>query len=420
MKTTLIFLLILSCSVQLTAQENELIPYRVKDKYGYSDISGKIKIEPRFNSAFLFYDDYSVVNYVEGGGYALIDKSGQEILPPSYKRISVLVDRPDAKQPPRSATAIVVTNDNYYGLYALPSGKELLPPAKYRLIQYLTNSLFTVFIRMGELGVFDAATGNLLAEPIYNSASFENNEVLVSGNDKQLIIPMLPSGVPGTPKEKINVPAEKKESEEYVENVKIGSDDDDNDKYVYSQEAYDARLYKQNGKYGFHFGKEFKGDEIPPVYDEIDRYGEAEGRLVVKKDHKWGIINSKNQTLLPCLYESVFYEGCQILEKRYVVKIDGKMAVVDSSGKVLIAGYDFIRGGNGDFFVLKQDELYGLFFINGRKKNVVIKPEFRSLEKVRIPMPGEKNKHRYLVVVFSAKNNKSGLISSEGKRYFED
>jgi hypothetical protein len=54
-------LLYIICSFSLTASWAQLIPYRVNEKWGYSDTSGKIIIEPQYDETEFFTEDFAFI-----------------------------------------------------------------------------------------------------------------------------------------------------------------------------------------------------------------------------------------------------------------------------------------------------------------------------------------------------------------------
>lgn len=77
----LVFLLFVTLSIQVTAQE--LIPYRVDTKWGYADPSGKIVIAPAFDKAEFFGTD-GFAHVSLDTLVTLIDKSGRQMMPFKY------------------------------------------------------------------------------------------------------------------------------------------------------------------------------------------------------------------------------------------------------------------------------------------------------------------------------------------------
>ncbi len=75
MKKIISLILFIQLSVLLNAQI--LVPYRIKDKYGYSDTLGTIKIIPKYSNCEFFYGNTAKV--YKQKKYTLINKKGEEI-----------------------------------------------------------------------------------------------------------------------------------------------------------------------------------------------------------------------------------------------------------------------------------------------------------------------------------------------------
>lgn len=60
-----------------------LIPFRVKDKWGYSNSKGKLQIKPQFQTAEFFYHQLAVVSFE--GKYGVINPTGKWVIEPIYK-----------------------------------------------------------------------------------------------------------------------------------------------------------------------------------------------------------------------------------------------------------------------------------------------------------------------------------------------
>lgn len=93
----------------------------------------------------------------------------------------------------------------------------------------------------------------------------------------------------------------------------------------------DMASFKENDKYGvieLKNGKEI----IPAVYDDVHSYGFGEGKVMVKKDGKWGCINKDGTEVFGCYYDDVYgYSNgaCR-------VKKDGKWGMKNSRGGMLV------------------------------------------------------------------------------------
>lgn len=87
MKKHLFLLLVFFNVLLVFAQfENTLIPYRLKDKWGFCDINGKIKIQPIFEYVgFYNGEGYAIVK--QNGKFGIIDSKSKFTCVPKYKNL---------------------------------------------------------------------------------------------------------------------------------------------------------------------------------------------------------------------------------------------------------------------------------------------------------------------------------------------
>jgi hypothetical protein len=78
----------------VTAKENQLVPYRKGNKWGFSNAIGEIRIAPHYDSATLFDKNpqfsYSFSIVSSGGFKGIIDVEGEYIVQPNYQKIHAL------------------------------------------------------------------------------------------------------------------------------------------------------------------------------------------------------------------------------------------------------------------------------------------------------------------------------------------
>jgi len=97
--------------------------------------------------------------------------------------------------------------------------------------------------------------------------------------------------------------------------------------------------YTKNGKQG---AMDIRGKELlEGRFDEVryDQHYEQERAVIkVKKDGKWGVVGFDNQTILPCMYDSIKFLGHwnRVKEKLWVVEKDKKFGVVDEHNQTFI------------------------------------------------------------------------------------
>jgi WG containing repeat len=103
-------------------QPRILVPFRLGNKWGYSDTLGKIKIEPKYDSVSLFNYERSgndvIANVVLKGKPMVINDKGKTIVPPKYDEIRIISVL--------EGLHFYVFKNNKWGVFE--NGKELIAP----------------------------------------------------------------------------------------------------------------------------------------------------------------------------------------------------------------------------------------------------------------------------------------------------
>ncbi|WP_304407877.1 WG repeat-containing protein [Bacteroides acidifaciens] len=89
--------------------------------------------------------------------------------------------------------------------------------------------------------------------------------------------------------------------------------------------------FKENGKCGV-IDLSTGEDIVPAIYDEVHSYGFGEGKVMVKKNEKWGCINRNGSEVFGFHYDDVYGYSNGIAR----VKKDGKWGLIKSNGLYLI------------------------------------------------------------------------------------
>jgi hypothetical protein len=402
-----------------------LIPFRIKDKWGYADTTGKIKIDPAFPLVHFFNYGFAEVMVQEGREYyyGLINRKGKAIIPGVYKLLDIANFAPlQSREGYRNV--IVETRNRLHGLYSLKG--ELLLDTVYARIQDSYSHLFIVETSNRKYGVYSAEARKWIAQPVYDHVGIaeDGKRVRVFGSDGYpYSIAVLPGG-PGpmtsdtleTPAveipEEINLADSPRRTVAPPVRTKTRAEID--------AEIYAARLYRVNGKQGFAFAYRFAGDSIPPVYDSINRTGESEGEVVVQKNGKWGVVNSKNEEVIPFRYDRVDPYGAHFKQHFYAVNEGDRKSVVTRGGKLVATGYDRITARE-HIYILQKNGLYGVLFVTGETPPLLIEPEFYKVEEDVRTIYMTKEKRFYVLKVYTGKGSgQYGYISSTGRRYYSD
>ncbi len=129
---------------------------------------------------------------------------------------------------------------------------------------------------------------------------------------------------------------------------------------------------KKDGKWGFidTTGKVV----IPCQYDDAS-WSFSEGLTCVEKDGKYGFIDTTGKVVIPCQYDDASWSFSEGLAR---VKKDGKWRYIDTTGKEVIPcqydnGYSFNKG----FVVVVKDMKFGFIDLTGKE---VIPCEYDCVE----------------------------------------
>lgn len=211
---------------------------------------------------------------------------------------------------------------------------------------------------------------------------------------------------------------------EAIENI------DKNDNIWYEENILKV---KKNDKYGLI---DLNGRELLPCeYDEIEALEGIENSIVIIKDNKKGIINSKGSIIIEPIYSEVknlgdtYKEGYitideegrqglisttkkQLLENQYeeiqqvylanyyLIKENGELKLVNSSGEILLEeGFDDIKSVTTKGIIFTKGDLYGEIAITGE---TIIEPNYQYLKQVE--------EGTYI----AKQNDKYGIIDEEG------
>lgn len=365
-----------------------LVPFRMGNKWGYSDTLGKIKIKVRYDTVLLF--DYDMVrkgNHVIAevklnGRTMMINEKGTVVVPPKYDFIKQI----EGLEEP----TFIISRNNKFGLFA--KGKELFPPVS----DYMQDSYpgFYEVHTNGKSGLINNA-GKVVIPIIYDElyriggkkTGFLDWQCIVYGKQPEVRAVKLPEEnwlsqrVPETeeldyiPRDNLNKIIDSVTKEFALESVQLTY----NNVAVIYKGATMGILLPDVTKKVYFFSKPYDIQHIKFLspWSRNSWNKNSAAYIIAKVNGKYGVINEREEQVLPFEYDNI--------EEK-----DG-------------------------FFLLKQNGKIGFFIWNTIYP--VIQPAYDEyLWKQYIPV-----KSRWRFTLFKVvKNGRSGFAGENGVAYFKD
>lgn len=334
------FQLFLSTHVTAQSDRKILIPYRLQDKWGFSDTLGRIMIEPVYDSVGFFSGDRTkdreeLAWVTKNEKQGAVNKNGQLILEAMYDSVAI-----------NSRNKFCLTELNGKKSIISINGQIIIPPNYDHLV---FDPLVKGFIvgRNNKRSFRDMA-GRVIAPMIYDSIytvdNFEPNEDLIIGIIGANKFKILKNGkrIP------IKSPKEANAPDLYL------LDDSD----LNAKDESDAHLFHRAAS----IQKKLSLSEI-----DVETY-KVDGYFLVSKNNKVGLIRHDETRSIPIEYDTIFdlhisdsvYEGkggydfnpCYIREDGtcmdlFWVKKNGKVGIIDHKNRIVLPFvYDGFNGSN--------------------------------------------------------------------------
>ena len=264
----------------VTAKENQLVPYRKGNKWGFSNAIGEIRISPQYDSATLFDKNprfsYSFSIVSSGGLKGIIDVEGEYIVQPNYQKVYALTQGGFMAQKSSLQNWVYISEDAIV--------EEKFP------VQATNDPIFKKY-----------AEGKAIVAP-QNTGALVFNEFMIpqfTKNDSAQVGFIL--------KRKTIV---------------------DNTTGALKYETLDS---------------------IPPQYKALKYLTPIsfDTLLAKGKDGKWGMINAKNDTIAPFIYDEIKTEILTIMDRDsvktpyFTATKNGKWGVSSLKDGTLVLDYDF-------------------------------------------------------------------------------
>lgn len=323
----------------------------IDGKWGYINEKGEEVIAPQFDDACAFHE--GVTHVKKDGKYGFINKQGKEVIPFTFEYASCMHE----KRAP-------VRQGNKWG-YINNKGEQIIPYTFEKAYRF-GDGLAAVAIS-NKLGFIDTL-GNMIIQPNYDVTwtYFKDGICDVELNGKKLTINTKGEIIENT-KDKVV----KKELLIFQDkNKKYGLEN--NDKSIVVEGKYDELKKAGEGFFKFKSGEKWgflnsNGEEIiPALYDNIET-GFINGNIWVIKNERVGQIDSTGKTKIDFIYQDAKFITNQGLT---VVKKDDKFGILDSVGNILVpVEYTYIEKyilKNQKLIYFKKDGKYGYFNLDGK------------------------------------------------------
>lgn len=293
-----------------------MIPFRVKNKWGYADTLGKILVKPQFDSVGVFF--YSRENktalacFSKNGKLGLMNPDMKTIIPNQFTKIEFTRD--DNLRFIKNH--ITVWNKNLCGSYDM-AGKQILP-VEYEIIDDRWLPKLFVVKKAGKWGLLNS-TGSQLTPIEYDEISYSDGgsggfmgkkgdeTVFIDYNGKISQQAPPPSGDDDT------APTEYEEVKEEIETRQVGkifrllAQKYGYDSVYADSQKWERFITRKGNKYGI-----IKSDGIEvitPQYDQVLKIGYSEYKngytFTVRKGKQVGMVNEKNEVLIPFEYTDI-------------------------------------------------------------------------------------------------------------------
>ena len=329
-----------------------LFPCKVFNKYGAMDLDGQIAIPPTYESMNLFSEGLALVS--KGGKFGYINKLNELVIPCQFN------SGYDFEQ----GRAVVEISDKY-GL--IDRAGTVILPVEFEDIGTFSEGLIYA-AKDGKYGYYDKFGTERIKENFNEAFGFVNGLAKVQLGENQTYINSLGEFI---------FPPKYKELNFFTQNLVVFSEDD-------------------------YFGLKTVKDQLvlPAKYDNISFL--SNGLAMIIEEDEIGYIDSLGKIVIEPKFET--YANCigvgPFLNGFAVAKSNGKMGLIDKSGKFVVKNIYTQLGKNAELIAFNKGKLWGYMDPKGK---VVLQPKYDWAESFE-------NK---LAIV--AKEEHQGIISREGK-----
>lgn len=383
MKILIIFFT-LFISLFINAQDFELIPFRIKNNWGFSDSNKRIIIQPKYESVLPFNNGFSA--FKKNNKWGIINIKNIEIVQPKYDSVGMFFQsftdfKNNGEMIQHDALSVTLNGDKYYvDTNGNKLNKGLLDV--YEEDEPLKENF--EILRKEKLVGIKFLKNNIIIAPEYDSIVFIESQ---SSDIKDYIF---------AKKNKLwaKVSIENNAITEFkYQSLKL------------PRKGFSQVLFKKGNKWGILDKNNIV--ILENVYDSIiNIYSD----YIVVKDNKWGVLDYQFNITIPLIYNHIKYNS----DGYYVKNNNDKIGYIGIDGKLLIPmKYSYLKQCNGyqNSKIFKyQEKINSNFFgclniqndLNIPQKYLLIDPIDNGFFLVKL------------------KNGKTGYINSKNVEYFKN
>jgi hypothetical protein len=375
MKKAFLLLLVFICFKATAQSPKILVPYRVGDKWGYSDTLGNISIQPKYDRADLFYYGESIkpsrvaATVVIKDEILAIDESGTALVPGGYESIETIYIN-------KGIQFIVQNAKEKKGLFA--NGKELIPLVYDEVTSHANDSYL---VQKGKKVGLINSRGETVIPVEYDEVEYAyetpngmqkwiatKNKISKTFLDKQngpLSDEFLPPRVMQEEKlyeGDINDLGETLREKYALDSVLLHG----NVGLIYKDNKMGVKIFDMKDNSHFFFSEKYTIGEVLYLGEgsfDREKYKAKALLIAINKEGKHGLITEKEKQILPFEYDAIDENGSYLILTK-----GGKKGFV-----ILYTPYPFIKA-NYDAFIdyysipVKDDWSFGLFEIEKNGK----------------------------------------------------
>ncbi|CAM3272957.1 hypothetical protein FLLO111716_00105 [Flavobacterium longum] len=358
---------------------NILVPYRVKDRWGFSDTLGNIKVQPVYRQLVkAYYYDGGKANFVLKGetGWIAVNQNHQVLVSEtaSAQYDSIAIDS-------YWEDYVYLHKDGKIGVNY--KGKEIFKPV-YRSIRPEPNESFIVYNDNGLVGLVNN-TGKVIVP-----TEFAEIDIIWEESTKTKIVWL----------------AKIRDVEKKFTDVKV-PDSDDFDQIIYEKRLADEEKIA-DASIPERIGSQYDAVKADPHY----------AIYYVKKNGLSGVYDglADKETIAP-QYESISLASIERDVKIFGVRLNGKLGMVKSDNAIVvpIAFDNIVPDKNLGGFILQQNGKKGFYVRN--TSYPYIRPKYNSItERIQIPVKSSWSFGLFKVTTDSGE----GFVGENGIEFFKE